>query len=348
MKTTQLKIWHVLGCGAVVLLSACSNDDAPIAITQNKIGFDAFVNKSTRSNDITMTNFKEFSVYGMMENPTTSTDMATLFDNTQVSLNGTDWTYSPLRYWVAGNSYMFTAIAPYQASSSTTTPYWTFTPTTTLDPSFGYTGMGTISFNNQVAEANQDLIYAFAKVKDATATQPPVAFTFSHLLSRVMFTFENSFATSGSYIEISDVTITNVNGAGSIDMTAASPAWTVTAGSTFSRTFGLVTNNGVEFNNQGTAETTWYYFIPASQTYDLTFTVKLYTGSDNGDVLAGTFQKSCTLPSVDMKPGYSYNFTASVDEDNISNTPLTPIKFTVTSIENWEDWSNAGSATYNK
>lgn len=338
----------LLGLGLLAMMTACSNDDEPKAVSNNTIGFESFVNKSTRANDITMTNLKEFSVYGLMENTETSTDMATLFDNTKVTLSGTDWTYSPLRYWVAGNNYMFTAIAPYETSGTSSEGYWTFNPTNTVDTAFGYTGMGTIDFNNQVAEANQDLIYAFAKVKDAVAAQPPVAFTFNHLLSRVMFTFENTFATTGSYIEISDVTVTDVNGQGTIDMTAATPKWTITAGSTFARTFSLNTNNGVEFNNQGTAETTWYYFIPANQTYNLTFTVKLYTGSENGDVLAGTFDKVCTLPAVDMQQGYSYNFTASINEDNISNTPLTPIEFTVTSVQNWEDWTNAGSAEFSK
>lgn len=339
MKTT-----HLLALGLIAILGACSNDSEPTAETNNKIGFESFVNKSTRANDLTMTTLKEFSVFGMMMNPSTSTDLATLFDNTKVTLNGTDWTYSPLRYWVAGNDYMFTAIAPYQAESATAS--WTFTPTSTIDPTFSYTGMGSISFNNQSALANQDLIYSFAKVKNATSTQAPVSFTFNHLLSRVMFTFENSFATTGSYIEISDVTVTNVNSQGTIDMSATTPAWTVTAGSTFARAFGLVTNNGVEFNNQGTAETTWYYFIPAKQTYTLTFTVKLYTGSENGDVLAGTFEKTCTLPEVEMKEGYSYNFTASINEDNISNAPLTPIVFTVSGVEDWEDWSDAGDASF--
>lgn len=343
-----MKVTHLFGIGLLAVLGACSNDDEPVALSNVSIGFESFVNKSTRANDITMTNLKEFSVFGLMQNDETSTDMATLFDNTKVSLNGTAWSYSPLRYWVAGNSYLFTAIAPYETDATAATSAWTFTPITTIDTNFEYTGMGTIAFNNQTAEANQDLIYAFAKVKSAVAAQAPVSFTFNHLLSRVMFTFENAFATSGSYIEISDVNVTNVNSQGTIDMSATTPAWTLTAGSTFTRSFGLNTNNGVEFNNQGSAETTWYYFIPANQTYDLTFTVKLYTGSENGDVLAGTFQKACTIPAVDMKQGYSYNFTASIDESNISSTALTPIVFTVASVENWEDWTNAGAASFDK
>lgn len=337
-----MKTRYLLGLALMAALTACSNDPEGVANT-SAIGFDGFVNKSTRANDITMTNLKEFAVYGLMDNPATSTNLATIFDNTKVTLTGTDWTYSPLRYWVAGNDYIFTAIAPYQSG---TTANWTFTPITVPDATFSYTGMGTIGFNNQTAQANQDLIYAFAKVKDAKAAQPSVAFTFGHLLSRVMFTFENAFPTSGSYIEISDVTVTDLNSQGTIDMTAATPAWTVTAGSTFSRSYGLTTNNGVEFDNQGTAQTTWYYFIPANQTYTMIFTVKLYTGSDNGDVLVGTFNKTCEIPAVSMQPGYSYNFTAAINQDNIGSAPLTPITFTVTSVEDWQDWTDSGSATF--
>lgn len=328
---------------AAATLTGCSNDEVMDTQDPTGISFEGFVNKSTRANDLTMTTLKDFAVYGLVFNPTTGTSMATLFDGTTVALDGTAWTYSPLRYWVAGNDYLFSAFAP---TATGTTSTWTFTPTTTEDPTFAYTGMGSLEFDNAVANANQDLIYAFTKVKEATSTQAPVAFTFNHLLSRVMFTFENAFSSTGSYIEISDVTVTDVNSKGTIDLEAATPAWTITPGSTFTRTYQLVTNNGVEFNNQGSAATTWYYFIPADQKYTLTFTVKLYTGSENGDVLVGTFDKTCTLPAVAMQPGYSYNFTAAINEDNISSSPLNPIVFTVSGIENWEDWSNSGNVDF--
>lgn len=345
MKTNYLLA--VAAIAATASLAGCSSDDVmELSKAENpQIAFDGFVNKSTRASDLTMTTFKEFAVYGLVFNPADATSMAALFEGTKVILDGTSWTYSPQRYWVAGNDYLFSAFAPIPTATGST-PSWTFTPTTSVDATFGYTGMGTLAFNNQAAGANQDLIYAFAKVKEAKSTQAPVSFTFNHLLSRVMFTFENAFASSGSYIEISDVAVTNVNSKGTIDLMAATPAWTITPGSTFSQPYELVTNNGVEFNNQGTAITTWYYFIPASQTYTLTFTVKLYSGSENGDVLAGTFEKTCTLPSVDMKPGYSYNFTASINESNISSSPLNPIIFTVNGVENWEDWANSGNVDF--
>lgn len=346
MKRKLLLASAVIAASAA--LTGCSNDDSVANAPSNpsEISFEGFVNKSTRANDITMTTFREFAVYGLVFNPSEPTSLASLFEGTKVSLNGTAWTYSPQRYWVAGNDYLFSAFAPVSTVTSGGSSSWTFTPMTTADATFAYTGMGTLTFDNETANANQDLVYAFAKVKEATSTQAPVSFTFNHLLSRVMFTFENAFGSSGSYIEISDVTVTDVNTKGTIDLMAETPKWTITPGSTFAKSFELVTNNGVEFNNQGTATTTWYYFIPSTQTYTLTFTAKLYSGSENGDVLAGTFQKTCTLPSVAMKPGFSYNFTASIDENNISSSPLNPIVFTVSGIENWEDWTNAGSATF--
>lgn len=339
--------YGMLAMTGLLLASGCSNDETlSQAPDPAQINFEGFVNKSTRANDITLSNLKEFSVYGVTLNASDPTAMATLFDGTKVSLEGSAWTYSPLRYWVAGNDYIFSAFAPVATATSTSGDTWTFTPDQTLDATTTITGLGQLTFNNQQANANQDLIYAFAQVKSATATQAPVSFTFNHLLSRVMFTFENTFSSSGSYIEISDVQVADVNASGSINFTDATPAWSVTAGSTFARPFELVTNNGVEFNNQGSAATTWYYFIPANQTYKLTFTVKLYSGSENGDVLAGTFEKICTLPAVDMKQGYSYNFTAEIDENNVSNTPLNPIVFTVTGVEDWEDWADGGNVQF--
>lgn len=341
-------LFAIAAVAAAGALTGCSNDE-PSAVTapqQSLINFDGFVNKSTRANDLTMTTFKEFSVYGLVFNPEDATSMATLFDGTKVTLDGTNWSYTPQRYWVAGNDYLFSAFAPAPSSVSSTASIWSFKPTTSVDTAFAYTGMGTLTFDNQAANANQDLIYAFAKVKEAKTNQTPVSFTFDHLLSRVMFTFENAFSSSGSYIEISDVAVSDINSRGTINLMAETPTWSIAPAYTFSKEYELVTNNGVEFNNQGSATTTWYYFIPASQTYTLTFTVKLYSGSENGDVLAGTFEKTCTLPSVDMKPGYSYNFTASINESNISSSPLNPITFTVSGIENWEDWSNGGDVDF--
>lgn len=333
---------------AAAVMAGCSNDevlDSSAAKQANAtaIAFDGAVNHSTRSADITKQNLKEFTVYGLTLNPAeTDGSLATLFNGTDVALVGNAWTYSPLRYWVAGNDYMFTAIAPEAQGTSG----WTFTPTTTYDATFSYKGMGSLTFNNQSVAAGQDLVYAFAKVKDAAANQAAVGLMFNHLLSRVMFTFENSFSSTGSYIEISDVKVTNVNSEGTINFMADSAAWEIAKGSTFAVDFPLTTNNGVEFNNQGSAVTQWSYFIPANQAYTLTFTVKLYSGSENGDVLAGTYAKSCTLPAMQMQPGYSYNFTASINESNVSSTPLTPITFTVTGVSDWSSWTNGGSVTF--
>ena len=101
----------IFALAAVVALAACSQEDVIVADKGAAIGFDTFVENSTRSvEDPSWSNtklFADFGVYGYVEN-------AKLFDNVEVkgsALNG-DWTYTNTQYWITGAKYNFAAIAP--------------------------------------------------------------------------------------------------------------------------------------------------------------------------------------------------------------------------------------------
>ena len=112
----------IFALAAVVALAACSQEDVIVADKGAAIGFDTFVENSTRSvNDPSYTNssmFSDFAVYGYVNG-------AVLLDGVRVAKNGadmdvddyagqtnTDWKYEGTQYWIAGANYNFNAVAP--------------------------------------------------------------------------------------------------------------------------------------------------------------------------------------------------------------------------------------------
>ena len=70
----------------------------------------------------------------------------------------------------------------------------------------------------------------------------------------------------------------------------------------------------------------------SSAIYTVTFTAELYKGG----VLLGTYNHTVEIKNVEFKLGYCYNFKASLTHKNITGPDeLNPIKFNVTSVENW-------------
>lgn len=303
--------------GALALLASCSSEEEVKAPATGAIEFgNLFVNNATRATDITLENLQDFKVYGFMGDPT-----GVVFDGETVSKGTTGWTYTNLQYWTANKNYWFSGIAPATGAN------WTFAPITEATTSGDYTGGGVLTFNNQAANGNQDLIYAWSgKVECATpSTMQKVGLTFNHLLSRVMFTFQNDLKNSNTSIVVRKVNITNAYANGTIDLTKAPLAWTV-ENPTLSLLFSDIQGN-IAVNSKATTGTN--YLIPTTFGYNLTFTVDLYQGK----VLADTYEHTVTMPAVAMQPGYSYNFVAKLNAQNINpEEELYPIEFTVTAV----------------
>ena len=326
---------------ALAGLAACSTDEVVSRPEGAVIGFDnAFVENSTRANDLTAGNF-DFGVYGSVINSQNQQGM--IFTNQLVAANGT---YSPLQYWIAGATYNFVAFAPYQNQTDANAT-WKYTPTVTTAAE-----NGTITFNNAKARANQDFLFATANKTTAatlTATPGKVGFTFDHVLSRVRFTFTNGFTSGGNIkLLVTDVHITDAYKEGK--MAVPAKTWTVVAGN----------NNenkqlNIDFNDvlkaQGSTETDarlaegmtssteHFYLIPANASYEVTFTVALFQAG----VLVDTYNRTATL-SYDMQPGYSYDIKANLNHKNTSDEgEIFPIEFQVSGVNGWDN--NSGTWT---
>ena len=316
---------------AVASLAACNNEQTISRSESTAIKFDyAFVENSTRANDITASNLENFSVFGSV---TGASEVGKIFDNQLVEGDATNgYTYSPLQYWVGNAQYAFAAFAPATEYSA----HWTYTTADAQN--------GTLEFSNVDAEANQDLVYAYAErtIGDTVGTQENVKLTFNHLLSRVKFTFTNGFSEGNNItLKVYDVAIENVHKNGSLTIAnGVDGDWSVEA-TTFERAFGEAGADYLAANVAG--ETTHYYLIPANATFNISFKVDI----KQAGVYLDTYERTAEV-ALNMAKGNSYNVKATLNYENTSDEgALQPIVFEVEGVVTWENtsWNDANGVT---
>ena len=308
-----MKKIFLIGLAATAMLASCSNDET-VEMAQNTkaIGFSSFIDKSTRATDTDITNLGAIEVYGWRGD-------AQIFNAQAVTVDATgNGTYSPLQYWEPGYTYAFEAIAPKSGENGVTFA--------------AAKDGGTITF---VSDSETDLLYSKAadKTTDAEVTTDPgkVNFTFGHMLSRVKFTFKNTFPeNAAAKISVKEVKITNAYQNGTITPAEENAVWNAT-NNTLSVVFASDNVKDLVAGT-GSGETEHMYLIPvASPQYTVTFTVVL---DQNG---ATTEYPHTSTITTGMEKGKSYNFVAALDETNVTPDELFPIEFTA-EVEDWGDF----------
>jgi hypothetical protein len=333
---------------AVVALAACSQEDVIIADKGAAIGFDTFVENSTRvAADPSYSNtnlFDDFRVYGFVEG-------ATLFNGTLVSGTGLgengNWTYEGTQYWIAGANYVFHAVAP--ASNNMT--------------NVASTAANGVSFTYTNVSGEEDMLYAYAEETGDVRGNKAVEFAFSHILSKVKFTFTNGYNASNATIKVKDVVITNAHNTANValkyDATnkVKSVAWTgnngtisagVKFGSAVAQRVDDVKVDGVLIPNHTyntKYESDYERFVIPSTAYEyiVTFTVELYINGVQIDVDKDTdgVQGYNHTAEVTFAPqaGNAYNICTTITHANIDpNNEQEPIEFTVTTIGDWGNY----------
>jgi len=359
------KLSFFLGAAAV-LMTACQSDEIVDQARTRGIGFDTFVDKSTRAtdtDDITGETLQSFNVWGITFNPDTKAGVTRVFDRQEVTKNAETgkWEYSPLRFWVIGNNYRFTGIAPVVDESKLSVEYTDATADFEEQK-----GAVKITFDNRSCAAATDLCYAFNRITNVTASQTNAGLIFNHMLSRVKFTFHNTFPSAKSAISISDVQIKDAVSKATIDKTKGETQWTASTASpvTFAVSFPYVrkTENvgredmifggstataaeGGKALDLNKGETEHQYLIPVqgAKSYKVSFKVTLW----NYDDVSGLFHEMETythtnveLPAIDYQPSYSYNFVAEINEKTIDpDKQLLPILFNP-EVEPWKDFTD--------
>lgn len=308
----------ILGAVAV---AACSHDVTLETPKGAVIGFDnVFVENATRAADLNANNITDFGVYGFISN---AAGKGQIFNNQLVAKSGDAFTYSPAQYWVANADYYFAAVAPAAKAE-------------------GYAAVaetpdaGVLSFNNETAAANTDLLFAYykrdavAEIKEAPA---PVAFTFDHVLSRVKFSFKNGFA-EGQNIElkVTNVNVKNAiaNGTLALEAGVLAEQWADQTGA-FNVAFG---NAGATLAANAVGTTEHFYLIPANAyEYNVTFDVTIYQAG----VKLDTYKRSAKV-TVDLLRGNSYELAATLNASNVSDdgeNALYPIEFAINKVNEW-------------
>ena len=325
-----MKKLFMIGLAATAMLASCSNDETVEMAQQKAIGFsNAFVNNGTRSivdPSFTTNTLEDFAVYGF-------TQAGQIFNGTTVSAPG--WTYTPLQYWVPGNTYTFGAIAPYSVAKNVSK---------VVLPENATKVEMTVAFTNTDADQVDLLHAAPAQIAGTEVTETyktPVPMTFSHQLSKVKFSFENVVG-EGYKVKVRNVKITDAYTSGTLTVAAAGNTWSNQTNNNLELDFGNVTADDATADeaafiaNGKTLES--YYeklMIPmaSTATYTVTFTAELY----HGDVLLGSYNHNVKIENVEFKLGYCYDFKASLTHENITDKPLNPIEFKVTNVKDWND-----------
>lgn len=315
-----MKRFLFLGIAATAMLASCTNDETVEMNPQNAIGFETFVDKSTRAaTDVTTDNLTAFWVYGWRTKDTTTEQ---IFNAQEVTANEGVCTYSPLQYWVGGYKYNFEAVAPQSDNNSVTFN--------------AANGASTITF---VSNSETDLIYAtgskdLTTTTNLTTTPGVVGLEFNHLLSRVKFSFVNGFPANSDV----KLTVTNVKIDNAGTTAICTPSTKTWAAATSFSDVNFASTAVANIAGTKSAETEHKYLIPADiKAYTVSFTVKMTQGS-----VSDTFNHTVTLSTNELvlEAGKSYDLTATLDAQNIDpDGNLFPIEFTAT-VTSWEEFTN--------
>ena len=319
-------IFSILAVGA---LASCVKEQTLNVAGPAAIEFaGTYVENATKSNDPSTTtdNITQFSVWGVMDNET-----GVVLNDELVTLTDGAWTYVNTQYWTPQHTYYFSAIAGDRANDQIVIDF-----ASADDNGMSVDGLGTVTFTN--VEGINDVLYAEAndvETEDVVNTKPEaVKFQFNHLLSKVKFTFTNGFVNNNNTIVVKNVKM-SVPAKGTIDLTNTDEGyvWTNLQGETILDMGHMAEGARVAIGAENASSSDNERLTipaPATQEYEVTFDVELWMG----DVMASNASKTVKINGCILEPGKSYNFKATLNQDNIDENPLYPIEFEV-AVDEW-------------
>lgn len=311
---------------AAATMVGCSNDEL-IGLNQETIGFDnAFVDNTTRLADpsivspnadgtVNSITKHTLNVWGTTQGNGTGEGLVQIFAATPVNYTS-DWGYATEynQYWIAGNTYNFAALV--NATPANVTLGADKLPST-------------VKFTT--TDDATDLLYAkSATYTGLASSNPKVAFTFDHLLSKVHFSFKNTMtnnATGNLYqYRVSNVQITNAHKTATC--TIAGKSWAGHEGTRSAVAFGNIESVVGKVGEEHTVTSQdARLLVPATYTdLNITCTVEtLYNGAlvDNQNLILENV-------AVTFEAGKAYNLVIS------KGAPGEKIEFTVNTVNGWD------------
>ena len=318
----------LLFCGVAALAFASCTQNEVLDVNENRaIGFDAFSGKATRAvNDIIGNggdSFTKFFVFGSYDKNGDGSGYTSVYSNGEVAYNS-GWSATETQYWVADKNYKFAAYSDGNAALPKEITA-TFADATGKLKIEGY----------QVSD--KDLILAEEATGNGT-DKGNVSLSFSHLLSKVKFTFISGFTSPNYIMTISDMKF-NAGKTGTYD----DSNWKTTSNADY-EIGGW--NNFVGGASESSDE---YYVLPqATSSLDVTFTVSVTDGGsfNKTNELKASLNVTNGTDTGKWVPGYFYNYTATITPEKVDpNLNDQVIKFTV-GVDPWQD-HNSGSDPIN-
>ena len=321
------------GILAMAALAACSTEEAIVTPKGEAIAFgNAFVDNSVRAidpsygatNGTTTINLTSFQLWGAVTG--TSGNPVAIFEddkvNGSVAANSV-WTCEKTQYWVDKAKYNFAAVV--NADTKTGSTKYDVTLGEDLLPA-------TIKFSTP-NNADVDLLYARSDndIVGKLSGNDEVAFSFSHLLSKVKFTVNNSSNAAGYSYEIKNITIHGPRtGVYNVNSTSTETKWEE-FGETATITLSDVEMEATTLTAESANEK---LIIPSA--VNVSFTVDIKCGNE---VITTTNYTTST--AVTVKAGFAYNFAINVALGEM-------IQFTVASNPTWENGNTAPEDSDNK
>lgn len=329
-----MKLINLMACGALALVGvSCTSSDViddVLSSEVNRIGFTTNVSKNSRA--VTNDNFNRFFVYATYSLPT-QPHPVNVFNGDLVSKGDAGWTYSGDRYWVPEGSYDFYA---YSCDNQQ------------MNPNVG----GTAAFNQRVLRINgfvsnanhqHDLLFAKTLGQTRTphvdgVTPPQVAFRFSHVLTRVIFTFKSSYP-SGYTITVSNPRVINFCDTG--DFNGETETWEDVTRSDENVTLSLSLKNGIADITSTPVSTAPIYMIPFMYNRaNVLLEFEVHVKKDGEDVLGRTITATW---QPQWAAGHSLNNEITITG---GRTGLDPIRFSASIVgsegsneDGWKDES---------
>ena len=302
------KLFTILAVAATLV--SCAKDET-IAVNKGEaIQFgNAFVENSTRAAadpSYNATNLTQFNVYGAVEG-------VNIFDGDVVKQNGANygaaWTVegAPTQYWIAGADYIFDAVVD---ATETVIDTATGLPTT-------------LKYNTNT---QKDMLHNRVRTNGKpTDNNGLVAFTFTHLLSKVKFTVTNNTAADAANYRytITDIAITNANLTGDY---AVAGTWSNLTKDSYTIPNMTIASNSTE---ECAAEV---LLIPGTNKVGMTFNVNIQMKNGSDWKTIETYPKSYS-DVIALAANTAYNFAVTV---GLNDT----IQFTAKPVGSWTSNGN--------
>lgn len=306
---------------AIAALVGCSKDQTIETPAAERIGFgQPFVDNATRlAIDPSYSGTKSLTSFNVYGTVTGNGNTVNIFDGDAVTGKVGDavWACTEEQYWTPSCSYNFTAIADATSVATDAT-----------------TGMPTSITFNENTTAGGDVLIAIATAttnEAGTPSQNPVAFTFSHLLSKVKFTFTKATYNNTRYtFNVKDIKLTNPYKQGVYNI--ANGTWGSQDIRTSEINFGQL--EAVISKTALSQESNYErMLVPATYT-DLGVSYTLVTLLDGKEI--GSVTKTATIgatTAVTFAAGKAYNIIAALGDNNL-------ITFTVKELNGWDTETN--------